>query len=406
MKLHKRHLLALLLIANLLATPACSLFGKSEYATLTGADLTTLVDNLPDMQRRTLAQNENQRKQLVEQFKKAFSLAQAAEAEGLHKTERFKLRRVISEDQLLAAEFSKRNPDFTVTREELNAYYETNKAAFDADFALITRGAQQQATDEQKEMLKLQWAEMKVRASKGRQAGLQKEPSYKAQMKFNLANVLANYYSELLEEKFKPSAEEKSKYIAEHPEADLDKLKAKAQGLLDRVKKGDSFEQIADEFNEDGTRGRGGDLDWFPKGRMDPDFEKAAFALGKGQTTQELIKSSFGFHIIRVDDKRPMKPTATPTPGGPSVTPAAPTEPEYEIRARHIYVSTQEAESFEGRMVQEKVKRAMEDATLKFPVNAPTDFTVNVQGLNMNRMPGAGAGESGTMRPPNPNENR
>lgn len=389
----------LLLIAG---APACSLFKKSDYSAITPEELSLLADSIPDMQKRNLAQNEGQRKQLIDQIKKAFSLAQAAEGEGLHKSDRFVRRRKISEDQALANEFTKRDPSFTLPQEQLTSYYEANKAEFEADLALIIGNSTQQTPDEQKEILRLQWAEMKLRAAKGREAGIDKEPGFKAQLKVNIANVLANYYSELLEDRFKPSAEEKAKYIAEHPEADLERIRTRAQELLDRLKKGESFEDLATEYNEDATRGTKGDLDWFPKGRMDPEFETAAFAMEKGQVSQELLKTKFGFHIIRVDDRREMQSAPA---SGPAPTGAPAGEKEYEIRARHIFLSTQEADALDGKLVQEKAKRAIEDATLKYPVAAPADFQVKVAGLNRNSVPGVGGGDKGTMRPVVPGQN-
>ncbi len=295
-----------------------------------------------------------------------------------------------------------------MTKEEWEAYHAAHKDQFDADIKFVSEGRQQQLTDEMKEQQRAMWSEMKVRAEKGRQAGLDKDPAVVTMLKFTKASILADLYAETLLEKNKLTDAEKKKYIAEHPEADIDKLKEKAQGLLDRVKNGESFEKIADEFNEDGTRGRGGDLEWFSRGAMDPDFENAAFALQKGQTTSELVKSKFGFHVIRVDDRRMAKPTPPPAmPGVPTPSPAPDqkAEPKEEIHARHIYVGTQEAESFESRLIQEKVKRAMEDASLKYPVNVPADFVVNVAGMG-NRIPGAGGGQSGQMRGLNPQENK
>ena len=148
------------------------------------------------------------------------------------------------------------------------------------------------------------------------------------------------------------------------------------------------------------------------KGMMDPDFEKAAFALRKGEISSELVKSRFGFHIIRVDDRRPVKPqandpakpTPTPTPAGPS---AGPAELEEEIRVRHIFVLTQEADTFEQRLVEEKVKRAIEDATIKYEVAVPRDFAVQVTGFNPNSTKmRPGGGNSGTMRSGRSTENR
>ena len=401
MKSNRSRFVALLLSLPLLMVQGCSYFMKSDYATLDVSEVTVMVEDIPDTQKRTLAQSEQARKQLIEQFKKAYSLAQAAEAEGLHKTDSFKQRQVISEDQALANEFSRRNLEFSLGNEDLTRYANENKAAFDVDYKLIAGDSGQQPTDEQKEQLRLQWADMKMRAAKGREAGLLKDPVVKAKLKFTLANLLANLYTELVEEKNKLSDEEKSRYIAEHPDADLEKLRGKAQSLLDRLKSGEPFEKIADENNDDGTRGVGGDLDWFPKGRMDPDFEKVAFSLEKGQTTPELIKTGFGFHIIRVDDKRPLKGAATPAADGSAAA------PEFEVRARHIFVSSQEADTFERRLIDEKIKRAVEDTNLKYAVKAPADFTVTVQGFDPTfRNRRQGGGEAGTMRPANPNENR
>ena len=80
-------------------------------------------------------------------------------------------------------------------------------------------------------------------------------------------------------------------------------VKKQAQSVLDRIKKGEDFEKLAKAFGSDGTKDVGGDLGWFHRGEMVPEFETAAFALQKGQLS-DLVKTQFGSHIIRVDDKR------------------------------------------------------------------------------------------------------
>jgi hypothetical protein len=74
---------------------------------------------------------------------------------------------------------------------------------------------------------------------------------------------------------------------------------------------------------------------------------------------------------------------------------------------RHIFISTQEADSFERRLIDERVKRAIEDATLKYEVAAPADFTVEVPGFNpnTNRLR-QGGGSMGPMRGGNPSDGR
>ncbi len=413
MKSNRSRYFAILLALQLVVVQGCSLF-KSDYAALQVNDLTAKVNDLPDMQKRTLAQSEQARKQLIEQFKKAYALAQAAEDEDLDDSDEYKKRKVIIEDQLLGREFSNRNLEFSPSNDELTKFAADNRATFDADIDLLTGESGVKATDEEKNAMSLQWADMKIRAAKGREAGLMKDPIVKSKLRFELANLLANLYAGLVEDRNKLSDQEKADYIAKNPTADINDRKRQIEALLQRLKNGEPFEKIADEMNEDGTRGIGGDLNWTMKGKMDPEFEKAAFALGKGQYTTEPVKSSFGFHLIKVDDRRAVKKDASipPAPAGQPTAPPGPSSPpssgvEEEIRVRHIFISTQEAESFERRLIDERVKRAIEDASLKYKVEVPSDFTVEVPGFNphTNRLR-QGGGTMGPMRGGNPTDGR
>jgi peptidyl-prolyl cis-trans isomerase D len=78
----------------------------------------------------------------------------------------------------------------------------------------------------------------------------------------------------------------------------------RAEDLLKQLKGGAKLEDLAKKYSEDpGSAKQGGSLGWIGKGQTVPEFEKRAFSLPKGQTSN-LVKSSYGFHIIRVDDKQ------------------------------------------------------------------------------------------------------
>src|SRR5580704_15784144 len=81
-------------------------------------------------------------------------------------------------------------------------------------------------------------------------------------------------------------------------------VKAKAEEVLKQVKSGADFAALAKKYSEDeATAKNGGDLDYFGRGRMVPEFDQVAFALQPGQIS-DLVKTQFGYHIIKMVDKK------------------------------------------------------------------------------------------------------
>jgi len=81
-------------------------------------------------------------------------------------------------------------------------------------------------------------------------------------------------------------------------------VRAQAEDVLKQVKNGGDFAALARKYSEDeGSKDKGGDLDYSARGRMVPEFETAAFSMKPGETS-DLVKSEFGFHIIRVTDHK------------------------------------------------------------------------------------------------------
>ncbi|NJN25681.1 MAG: foldase [Cyclobacteriaceae bacterium] len=80
------------------------------------------------------------------------------------------------------------------------------------------------------------------------------------------------------------------------------KARSKAQDILNQLRRGSDFKQLAIENSQDGTAQRGGDLGWFSRGKMVKPFEDAAFGANTTGLINRLVESQFGYHIINVTE--------------------------------------------------------------------------------------------------------
>ena len=88
-------------------------------------------------------------------------------------------------------------------------------------------------------------------------------------------------------------------------EETLAQVRGDAQDILDQIRAGADFAELAETKSDDtGTAAAGGDLGWFGRGRMAEEFEQVAFELEPGDTS-DLVQTTFGIHVIRVDGRRP-----------------------------------------------------------------------------------------------------
>jgi peptidyl-prolyl cis-trans isomerase D len=83
---------------------------------------------------------------------------------------------------------------------------------------------------------------------------------------------------------------------------EVDAIREKARGVLERAKRGEDFAALAKEFSEDGSAADGGNLGSFTRGQMVPEFEQAVFSLGTGAIS-DLVQTQFGIHIIKANEK-------------------------------------------------------------------------------------------------------
>jgi len=120
-------------------------------------------------------------------------------------------------------------------------------------------------------------------------------------------------YFESNPERFGAQPEVNARHILVMTKPDMDDMaraeaRRRAEASLARVRGGEDFAAVANETTEDPTnQGKGGDLGWFPRGAMVAPFDSAAFDLKPGEVSG-IVETSFGYHVIRVEDRRETEP--------------------------------------------------------------------------------------------------
>lgn len=159
---------------------------------------------------------------------------------------------------------------------------------------------------------------VKLMAQAARDEGLDQTDEFKAQLAFQTDQALRNEY---IEKNVVPSMTDEEvqqgyqdMVVSQHqPQEELHArhilvaTEEEAQGIIEQLKNGTSFEELATQ-SLDQTGQNGGDLGFFGRGQMVPPFEEAAFALEPGTFTQEPVQTEFGWHVIRVEEKRMSEP--------------------------------------------------------------------------------------------------
>ncbi len=162
--------------------------------------------------------------------------------------------------------------------------------------------------------------DIKSLAAKAEAEKLDQTPEFKARMQFLRDRALHNdYFKQQVVDKI-TDADIRARYdkeIAAMPAQNevrarhiLVKTKEEAEAIIKQLDGGASFEEVAKEKSTDGSASQGGDLGYFGPGQMVPEFEKAATALEIGKYTKEPVQTQFGFHIIKLEDKRVQQPPA------------------------------------------------------------------------------------------------
>ncbi|BBL52932.1 peptidylprolyl isomerase [Bartonella quintana] len=173
--------------------------------------------------------------------------------------------------------------------------------------------------DEQRRITVLKaYLDMQVLAKAAISKGIDKTEAYDKRMAVMRDNVLQQlYFKQMIVDQISDTDLETlyNKEVAALPKEDevkarhiLVKTKKEAEAIIKRLSKGESFEAVAKKNSTDGSAAVGGDLGYFSHGQMVKPFEDAAFGLKVGEYTKKPVESPFGWHVIKVEDRRLKQP--------------------------------------------------------------------------------------------------
>jgi hypothetical protein len=387
--------------------------GEVSFNTMTKEEMELLLKDANPMMLKKLAEDPEMKKQQLDSIKQLLALASEAKKDPTVNDENTQKALEIIDaviwartyDQAINKDKGPMPPFGFITEDQVKDFYgegdginaEQKRHADEfqqfldvqLNFARKNKAVpdDQEPTEEEKTQMKGEFAKIKIYEAEAKakvkagapELGEDFEKKVALQSKLQQAQFLSRMYStDVLAKKAEVTPEDIQKYLGEHPELNTTEAKkAKAQEVLDRLKKGEDFAALAKEFSDDpGSKDKGGLYENVTEGGgFDKDFEAAALALQPGQFTQELVPTPFGFHIIKLEKK------------GETKDQTGQTKQTYDVR--HILFSTMVKDPdnptarempvndyIKSKLEEEKEKKVMDDIVASNNVTVAEDFVI------------------------------
>ncbi|HEX8852095.1 MAG TPA: peptidylprolyl isomerase, partial [Pyrinomonadaceae bacterium] len=259
-------------------TPRTTPAPQQQGIRLTPEDMAMIVDGLgfPPQVRAQLAGDANERKAFAKDIQQMLATSEEARATGIAARPALQFQMELSRSFVIAQAYFKRRQATgaksmteIVSKAEMDALLaepgqDKQFEVFLEDYKQNGPGRSALVTPERRTELQQQWANIMVGKRKGIAAGIDRERQTQLIVMLQQARLLAGEYSKQLTPQFKATDAEIDAYLARHPELDPKASRTQAESILQRIRAGEDFSALAQQFSTDpGSKAQGGDLGWF-----------------------------------------------------------------------------------------------------------------------------------------------
>jgi peptidyl-prolyl cis-trans isomerase C len=318
------------------------IIGQRKYSAASPANYTkediskVLSDMLPPQQLAQLKADPKQREEFRKNIVRLLAIYADAEQRGLLQQPDTRKQLDVVYLQVIAEYWNKSDEGkkSPIKKEDVDKFYKEKPTAFD-DFLA---GQPKMKQNPNLDGIKQQYGEFAVAKQRAEAAGVPGRRDFQLQWKLLQANQVANNLVQQLQSSLNATDPELQAFYDSH-KSEFDEMKAshilistmpkqpqpgpdgkaptempkpltkeeakkKAEEILAKLKAGGDFAKLAAENSEDGSKSQGGDLGYFRAGQMVKPFEEAAKSLKPGEITKEVVETQFGYHIIKLTDRR------------------------------------------------------------------------------------------------------